>query len=83
MCLVIHLQQTRYMNTSRQNRNNAIGGSYQVNGEARLLVHAKKEPKQNLGKGAELLLGKISHHAKRVVMVTDSDPRHRRLWRKF
>ncbi|KAK9900044.1 SET domain-containing protein [Cystobasidium minutum MCA 4210] len=47
---------TRYMNTSRQQRNNARGASAQVNGEARLLIHAQKESKSRLQRNDELLL---------------------------
>lgn len=52
------IYQTRYMNTSRQQRNNGRGASTQVNGEARLLLHAQKENKSRLQKNDELLLGK-------------------------
>lgn len=47
---------TRYMNTSRQKRNNARGDSTQINGEARLLIHAEKGNRLRLARNDELLL---------------------------
>lgn len=59
MLIAFRWLQTRYMNTSRQNRNIARGGSTQINGEARLLIHAQKENRARLQKNDELLLGEL------------------------
>lgn len=50
-----------YMNTSRHGKNNVLGGTYHINGEARLLIHAQKEGKGKLQKHDELLLGESTY----------------------